>query len=651
MKREFQKFDSSLNDKNKEITRISRGIHAFFNYWEMKPTQYEAKLHEYALNGFQTIGAFVPWAHFESDIHHTLRKFLKAVHDARLNVRLFVMPALGVNYPNCGVPKELIANHSNVAVDKSGAVIHNRLAPNIFALPTFSSSDVLKAYGNYLLKLSGLLHEISKETHDSNFLEVVISNGIFDSYRNPGFSEADHGDYSAAHVIAYRDFLEREYPTRELERFKTKAFDSVNRHRFFTHVSKLLGEKTELVFSKKQAAKQIRHVSVINPEAMPDVSNASLLCEVLGYKPNLDRFYGEIIKASERGQCLHFSSAGSFRRFTESEKGFLLLSSLIHCGEVHVAAEDLLKMPQSFLRRKMAIENSFNQYDGAPAFERETTVSYYSASQFSAEEKTAAYLKKASGAGVSFVTNLDRARTRTEKLVFIDPKAIVRTVEFAQAFNIAQGGKVVAIPAPLNPGAVNPMKNASTVLIDNYASDALEQIDKLRKARTPIKMNFGISYEVYEIGLGYLVVYDPSLFYANQANEIGAFVRALTGLAEIEVTCFVNRPEIDVVTFSGIEDQNEKLVFLLNPTENTLDCMLNFNREGATTERAKLVEPVRVTGSVSDFNSFIASSFEITVPARGVLALKLREAGVSEAVNAADGIRMENDSEEVFNGA
>src|SRR5277367_1352751 len=120
MNGDFTRFNPQGDPKSntatvKEKDRFSQAFNVLLNYWEIKPTQYETRLQELALKEIRVVSAFVPWAHVETDIFHSLRKFVKAAHAARVQLKLFVMPELGVNYPNAGFPKDLLKEIPNLA--------------------------------------------------------------------------------------------------------------------------------------------------------------------------------------------------------------------------------------------------------------------------------------------------------------------------------------------------------------------------------------------------------------------------------------------------------------------------------------------------------------------------------------------------------
>jgi hypothetical protein len=590
------------------------------NYWEIKPAQYEAKLHELALKDVRVVSAFVPWAHVETDIFHSLRKFVRAAAAIRLNVRLFAMPELGVNYPNAGFPKDLLSPIANLAVDRVGRILYNHAAPNIFPLPSFSSPEVLKRFGNYLIKLGSILGEVFTEVGSSDFCEIVVSNSLFNYYRNHGLKLGDHGDYSAAHVMAFRDFLDREYSAEE---FKMQVYEGYNRHRFFTHVEKLLREKTEMVFARKNTACALRHVDLFNPECDPEAAYHGLLTELFDYKPSVQRYYQAIVAGGYRGEAIYLGNSGIFRRFADQEKSFLMLAALVHSGEVAVMAEEIFKLSPNFQRKLRSLMSFLEERK----LVRQTRVAYVSASKFSMEERSFRSLAAMAPGVLSVSSSVDSAAKQlSERLVFMDPRSVIRLVELVQLLSLAKVGKVVAVPAPMR-------------AVANYAGDALAHLEKFRKGKQPLRINIGVPYEVYEYHLGHVVFYDPQSFWAEgESTEDssaglgeagGRFFQALLGLAEVRSVCGVSDPRLNLASYVSEDDPGQRLLFLINPTDAAVEATIGFSDnvllDGLPQQGLGAQEP----GGAAP--PLVGKTFELAVPAFGVLTMRVADAGESGA--------------------
>lgn len=660
MNGEFSRFNHQSRPGKgnlKEKDRFSQAFSVLLNYWELKPAQYEAKLHELALKDVRVVSAFVPWAHVETDIYHSLRKFVRAAWAARLNVRLFVMPELGVNYPNAGFPKDLLGNISNLAVDRLGRVIYSHAAPNIFPLPSFSSPEVLKRFGNFLIKVGSILGEVFTETASSEFCEVVVSNTLFNYYRSHGMTLGEHGDYSAAHVMAFRDFLDREYPNANSETFKMQVYEGYNRHRFFTHIERLLREKTEMVFARKNTNVCLRHIDLFNPECEPDAAYQGLLTELFDFKPSIERYYEAIIAGGYRGEAIHLGDSGIFRRFSDQEKSFLMLAALIHSGEVAVMAGELFKLSPNFQRKLRQLVSFLEER----RLVRQTRVTYVSASKFSMEDRSATMLSGMAPGVFSVVAGLDRASghvpQHSERLVFMDPRSVIRLVELAQLLSSAQSGKVVAVPAPMS-------------AVANYTTDAAAHLERFRKGRNPLRLNLGVSYEVYEYHLGQVVFYDPQPFWSAAAEapaaelaaepavdsagvkappEISRFFSALLGLAEVRSVCSVNDRRLHVASYVSEDDPSSRLLFLINPTSEDLEAKLTFS-DVVTLDGIPAGEPAggsglpaagaagAAAGAEGATAPITGRTFELAVPHFGVLSMQVSEPGRSEIEPDAGGV-------------
>lgn len=605
---------AQIGDKD----RFSHSFNVLVNYWEIKPTQYEARLHELALKDVRVVSAFVPWAHVETDIYHSLKKFVRAAYSVKLGVRLFVMPELGVNYPNAGFPKDLLGSISNLAVDRTGRVIYNHAAPNIFALPSFSSPEVLKRFGNYLIKVGSTLGELFNELKTSSFCEIVVSNSLFNYYRSSGLKLGEHGDYSAAQVMAFRDFLDREYRSANDtsgfdEQFKMQLYETYNRHRFFTHIERLLREKTDMVFSRKNTSCAVRHIDMFNPECAPDAAYHGLLTELFDFKPSVERFYQSIVAGGYRGESIYLGNSGVYRRFSDQEKSFLMLASLIHSGEVAVMGEELFKLSPNFQRKLRALLGFLEE----KRFVRQTRATYVSASKFAMEDASFNMLTGMAPGVLGVVPGLDGqsrqhlTRHLSERLVFMDPKSVIRLVELAQLLALAQTGKVVAVPAPMK-------------AVANYTADAMAHLEKFRKGRQPLKVNIGLSYEVYEYHLGHVVFYDPQVFWTDaEKSNLALFFQALLGLAEVRAICTTSDKNINVVTYVSEEDPSQRLIFLINPTNETVETNLSFTDMVTLTG---LPQP----GSLEGLEPIVGKTFELSVPQYGVLSMQLGDASQSQ---------------------
>lgn len=548
----------------------------FVNYWEIKPAQYETKLQEIALQGVRKVSAFIPWAHFETDLYHSLKKFLKAAFNARMEVRLWILPELGVNYPFVGIPRDLIQNHASIAVDRAGKVLYNIAAPHVFPLPSFASSIVSKRLESYLLKLGAVFQEAFTEVDNDRFCEAMLSNSLLNCYKNVGpVAHEDWGDHSAATVLPYRDFLDEEYVTpqadsEDIEHFKLPFYDLQNRHLFFSRFEKELKEKAAFLLKKKCPKLTCAYSNALNPECDPHVSSEALLSEVYAVKPPLFHYYQSIVRSSIRGEKVFFNDFGAFRNFSDVEKDFLYSSSLIYTGGLRLSFEEFSKLTNC--------DSMVSQTVNALQSMKEKNYSLLKNAVYLAPSQsplTQEAFQKFNHINLGHFSLCSMNEFLDEpgdgRLIFVDPKMILKPSEFSVLLTQAQKGKTVVLPQPLSEG----------FSLRNYARPASLQYEQFKKMREPLTMNWGLGQKVYAYDDGFAVFYDAEIFWKeNSSSEalqplnggLSLFFNGVLGLSEQELACTAQMG-VDLVFYSS-PNSDKKTVFVLNPSPKTRKARL-----------------------------------------------------------------------------
>src|SRR5271167_5036060 len=83
-------------------------IQLLVNYWEIVPSEMSARLDHLYRAGVKHVTSFVPWQAVESDITHSLSRFLQALSDRKMTVSLIVTPELGIHFTFSGLPKDVM---------------------------------------------------------------------------------------------------------------------------------------------------------------------------------------------------------------------------------------------------------------------------------------------------------------------------------------------------------------------------------------------------------------------------------------------------------------------------------------------------------------------------------------------------------------
>lgn len=649
-------YKESLSSTAKDH-RFHQVVHLMVDYWEMKPHLYEERLQSLAASGVKRVSAFVPWAHFETDIHHSFKKFLKAAVATKMKVRLLVLPSLGLNYPYSGIPKDILQNQGNIALSHDGRPILNLAVPHIFCLPTFFSPEVVKRFGNFLLKINTILQEVFHEAGDSDFCEIIISDGLFPYYQSKSAGVEFVGDFSAAQILAHREFLDREYTGSAGEAFKNQSYDLQNRHRFLTHMEKNLQEKSELIFSRKNSHCRISKIKLVNLECTPALMEQSLLCEMFDAKPSVERYFEALLACTETGKSVFLSSAGTLRRFSEKERAFLVMASLICGGDVMLNAHfsgsasvqadgkgaqasnipsaqslagagtaEVSGLSLGFISKLKSLSNMLLKGD----FSLHKQVTFLASGPLALHPEilTSARALAPSLFEVSSLPLEQKVREDVSRKLFcVDPGVVLRLIDVVQLFGLAQAGKVVVMPTAFNASDENKLNHT------NYFPEAQDQLDRFRKTQRPIRINMGVSYEVYEYHSGFIVFYDAAAFTktkevlpGSNANEkimeLNGFIKAMLNLSEVGPICFADDSRIKVgffkrtaqgsaVTTPNGSPEPEYILFLMNPTPEHLTTKVQFNQSVA----------LSAFPTIADAGAMEGDEFELQVPALGVLSL------------------------------
>jgi hypothetical protein len=159
-------------------------IQVLVNYWEIPTGTMGAYLEKLVRHSVHRIATFVPWQAFESDISHSLMKFLLAASEKKLEVSLILTPEIGVHFQNSGIPKDLLSKSEVSARGADGAEYTATLPPNLFALPSLFAEDFNKRYFGFLARMNSYLLDLDKSNPNIvRNLTLVITGSFWKYYR------------------------------------------------------------------------------------------------------------------------------------------------------------------------------------------------------------------------------------------------------------------------------------------------------------------------------------------------------------------------------------------------------------------------------------------------------------------------------------
>lgn len=285
-------------------------------YWQQTPTQLKSELRKLKDAGARSVGAFVPWAHLNTDRHKKLQKFIRSVDAIGLQLKLCVTPELGTGYPNGGVPDNIQRKADYWAKDRFGQVYYNTAPPNMHPLVNLGHADVFQKYGHFLLKISQEISEILFEV-DQLPIELIVSDSFFRHYAFTG-GETEYQSAAFTETVfcdRSRDFLESKF----------SQFGNV----------------------------RVRQLKMFSREA----SLGRLLEEASGGRPAFDSLARNMLQRSVVNQAVWFDDLA---RLDARERNFLLSASLVLYGDVFLPFEDYFACTAKFRKKLRAFTDDLS---------------------------------------------------------------------------------------------------------------------------------------------------------------------------------------------------------------------------------------------------------------------------------------------------
>ena len=307
-------------------------------YWEMDAPRIASILQELKSSGSVCVGAWVPWAHLESDRRQTLRKFVKQASQFGLKARLVVTPEISVGYANGGIPEDLLKKSENLARDRTGQTIYACAPPNIHPLVNLNAPQVFQRYGHFLLKLAQEIYEVVEENIDAR-VELIVGDSFFKHYRTAGLPPEDHGDYSPLFFQRELDFMQGWTPAQAERTFCVRAVD---------FLAQRFERSTEVSVSGKSFC-------------MKGASLERLVDEIAGARLDPSQAFEELALARSRCDAVWLHDLSTV---AGKERSFLVSAALTFYGDAWLPVEDFLQTTPAF-RKKMALLSGSMSAEGS----------------------------------------------------------------------------------------------------------------------------------------------------------------------------------------------------------------------------------------------------------------------------------------------
>jgi hypothetical protein len=615
-------------------------IQILFNYWEIRPTLIGARLDEFIRQGITHISTFVPWQAVESDIAHTLVRFLQSVSDRKMTVSLILTPEVGVHYPNSGLPKDVIGRQDNMAQHVGSAPIAVNLPPNGYNLPSLFAPEFTKRYTSFLSRMDSTLAELERNSPALlKGVNVVLTGSFWKYYRSPQNSSKHAfaglaGDFSSSAGLAYRQRLDQFFAQREFadptpiaaNRWKTRALDEVNRHWFQQQSEDVFRNRTFQLVRKKTTTVRVNEVELYTPEADPGMTYSNLLMMLSGGHGDFAKLSALVDEAAARSthassaqarNFIHWTSLGGFRSLADPEKQFLLLKSLLllggQGGGILVDESEWFALSQSFRTRVESFAKSLSHGD----LKLKNRALYLTPHLWSGAGTLWAELLHRVGSGARMISSLDLLAKETDaSLLVVDPTWIINKESLQKLVEWANRGHVVVLPkSPL------------------YTEQARALLDKIATQTKRIEIDLGVPYRLHQLGEGKLIIYDlpENLSMAGEAlSSWQTFLTAVLSVSEVQGYCRMSDSRLTVIP---LEKRDRGLgLFVMNSTRRPVAADIIFQEEVGVSDLAHaLASSHGSPPGKGRAKPTPASRFSLDVPPCGILPLAVDGIEMHEA--------------------
>ena len=608
------------------------------NYWELRPSKFGARLDELLKKGVHQIAAFIPWQAVESDITHSLTRFLQSVIDRKMKVFLILSPELGVHYPDGGLPKNILSRKENIAQHAQAGPVTVTLPPHMFQLPSLLSPELSKRYFGYLVKMNSFFNDLSKNHSKlEHYLTVVLSGSFWKYYRSPHSSSQMSfgglaGDYSNPAALSYRQeieqlFSQREYTQSSLiaaNQWKVRSLEETNRRWFYQKSEKVFRQRS-LHTLKKNASARCVEFEIYTPEADPSLTYSRFIQMIAGGYSDFRKISNLLDESMSRltgidghlaAPFIHWTTMGGFRLLSEAEKQFFILKSILQTapqgGGILIEDSEWFSFSSNFRSKVEHLAKAFKTNE----LQFKNKILYYCPHSWSYVGSLWEALVEQVGPQARLVSSMPLVlQEKHSQVLMVDPSLILNQ-EMIQKFTAwTKAGRVVVLPRS-----------------SLYTEWAKKELERTLQNTQSIEVDIGLTYRLYKLGAGKLILYDVlGTSTPIQKSELLVtwknFVQAIVSLAEVEAFYKVDNPKLVVIPFE--KNQESLVLFVLNGNHHPITANLIFSTpvkvlDFGTSFAPLTNEEIEKTGTLS------AKRFTLDVPPCGVLPLIVEGLNLSE---------------------
>lgn len=606
-------------------------IQLIVNYWGIRPATLGARLDELVKSSVSEITTFVPWQAVESDISHSLIKFLQAAYERKLKVNLILSPEVGVHYPNSGLPKDLFTKLENTARDGRGGIFVSSLPPNSFSVPSLSSPDFAKRFQNFLIRMDGILADLSRnQTQLLDRVSVILTGSFWKYYRQAQFASQKtwggaSGDYSNAAAVQFRQRIEQFFAQREfssqgvvaMNRWKSRQLEDVNRRWFNQHQEDAFRTRSSQLVRKKAIGLNVRQIELFTPEADPSILYSNLFQMMTGDKADFARL-GRLLEDSssrasyvgedESAPFVHWTELGGFRTISDSEKQYLIIQSLLLMGArgggIYIDESEWFSLSPAFRARAEALGRLIAEKQLA----LNSRATYLSTHLWSGGGTLWDEVLSKNVPGIRFAASVDGVTSdQKTSAIIVDPQMIIAHDPLEKMLSWARRGGLLALPR------------------NSYYTDSAQSILEQYLDGSPhIEMNLGVSYRVQGLGEGQVVLYEVPENAASSDSHRSwqIFAESILSMAGVESQCSISDSRLKLMLLT--KPSSDQALFIMNSSNRAVTADIIFTGEVTVSDLAGSFGSEKNQGATSTAR---ANRFSLEVPPFGILPLSVEGLG------------------------
>lgn len=566
-------------------------------YWEYRGPALSKLLEVAKHSGIKELFIAPPWSLLESDITHSLPKFLEMTLSQGFSVRIYASLPPGSSMLYGGFPKDLVRQESKLARDASGRLFSRWAPPEPYFIPSLYDLETQKRLLLALAKLDGIARGALQVQKGAREVVFAASMSFWDTLVGVDWSRSDRSEAARADYekLQFSDPLKADLPTQHA--LAKSAFE----------------KKIQDLFQKKNFL--FESMPWESPETHPEAFGkliSALESSVAGTEDVLESasLYGR----GNRNAWCWFLEDGALTQLPSLTRQSLLLRTLLRYGGASsgmvVPVREWLSCSEKFRSTLMGLAHRLEDKSLTPVTDvvlaEVTEVPHASSPLYEwFEKKLGSRVRR----GRPFLgQSLDETVVST-RLIWFAPERYVEKDEALFIPQFVERGGTVILP--------------KTIRADNSVATKLS---RLGRGGQELQVNLPVPFSVSLIGQGKLI----RLASIPQGEDLNVLCEKILRIADLlplgELRSY---PEVESLWFYRDLEKNpadplhQTTVFLLNKSDQPKHAEVDFSSVVSFYDDTRLAQNAEESLAKEEFCLGKTEKFEMEIPANGVISLAI----------------------------